>query len=244
MGSAGLVGLGALPLLPLPAAASWPFLIASVLLHQAYFTTLLLAYRFGDLSQVYPIARGAAPLLVALAAWLIAGEALSAAQVTGLVIVSGGLISLAWRGRADPPVAPGAVGFALLTSVSIGLYSICDGLGVRRAGDELAYIAWLFVLSGVPILAFTCWRRRGRLIVLLRDHGKVGLGAGQVTALAYGLVIWALGQAPMALVVTLRETGVIFAAAIGALVLKEPFGPRRIAAAAVIVAGAALLHLA
>ena len=243
MVSASLFALPALPFLPLPDPASWPFLLASVLLHQLYFGTLVLAYGHGDLSQVYPIARGTAPLLVAVAAWLFAGEILAPLQMAGLMIVCAGLISLAWRRGAMVAGEHKAVPLALLTSLWIALYSICDGLGVRRAGTDLAYIAWLFVLSGPPILAVACWRRRGRLISLVRTHAKLGLGAGLVTALAYGLVIWALGRAPMAQVVTLRETSVLFAAGIGALVLKEPFGRRRIVAAAIIVAGAGLLQL-
>lgn len=247
MVSASLFGLCFLPFLPLPATESWPFLIASVVLHQLYFGTLVLAYGHGDLSQVYPIARGTAPLLVALAAWLVADETMAPLQMTGLVIVCAGLISLAWRRGQGVDRRVGserkAVSLALLTSLWIGLYSICDGLGVRRAGHDLSYIAWLFALCGLPILAVACWRRWGRLGDLVRAHGKLGLGAGLVTALAYGLVIWAFGQAPMAPVVTLRETSVLFAVAIGALALKEPFGGRRIAAAAVIVLGAGLLHL-
>lgn len=243
MVSASLFGLVVVPFVPLPAPASWPFLFASVVLHQFYFATLVLAYGHGDLSQVYPIARGTAPLLIALGAWLVAGEDLILLQAAGLMIVSGGLISLAWRGRPGMPAERTAVSLALLTSLWISLYSICDGLGVRRAGVDLSYIAWLFVLCGVPILAVACWRRRGRLSDLTRIYGRLGLGAGLVTALAYGLVIWALGRAPMAHVVTLRETSVLFATVIGALVLKEPFGRQRITAAAIIVLGVALLHL-
>ena len=243
MVSASLIALPVLPILPLPDPASWPFLLASVVLHHLYFGTLVLAYGHGDLSQVYPIARGTAPLLVAVAAWLFAGEILAPLQMAGLVIVCAGLISLAWRRRTAIDSDHKAVSLALLTSLWIALYSICDGLGVRRAGVDFSYIAWLFVLSGLPILAVACWRRWGRLTSLVRAHGRLGLGAGLVTALAYGLVIWALGRAPMAQVVTLRETSVLFAAAIGALVLKEPFGKRRIVAAAIIVVGASLLQL-
>ncbi len=243
MASASLFGLVVVPFVPLPAPASWPFLFVSVVLHQFYFATLVLAYGHGDLSQVYPIARGTAPLLIALGAWLVAGESLVLLQVTGLLIVSGGLMSLAWRGKSRVQAERKAISLALLTSLWISLYSICDALGVRRAGVDLAYIAWLIVFSGLPILVVACWRRRGRLSDLTGVYGRLGLGAGLVTALAYGLVIWALGRAPMAHVVTLRETSVLFATVIGALVLKEPFGRRRVTAAVIIVLGTVLLHL-
>jgi len=240
---AGLYGAVGLVFLPLPAPASWPFLLASVLIHQLYFAALVRAYEHGDLSQVYPIARGAAPVLVAAGGWALAGEALSGAEMGGLLLVSSGILSLAWLRAGPVSRERTAILSALVTALSIGLYSIADALGVRRAGNEIAYILWLFALSALPLMAFMAWHRRGRLIASLRPQLKLGAGAGLVTALAYGIAIWAFGRAPMAHVVALRETSVLFAALIGALLLGEPFGRRRILAATVIVAGAVLLRL-
>ncbi len=233
----------ALPFVPVPAPAAWPYIAVSIAVHSSYYACLLYAYRHGDLSQVYPVARGTAPLLVALGAWAAAGEALSWQEAAGVLIVCAGIMSLAWsRGSLGPDGQFKAVGFALLTSLNIGLYSVIDGLGVRGAGTAIGYILWLFALEGLPLFAFTLWRRRGQIRAAFGPNLKPGIGGALISSLAYGIVIWAMSLGPMAHVVALRETSVIMAAAIGALVLKEPFGGRRIAAAAVVAAGAVLLQ--
>lgn len=234
-----------LPFVPLPAVESWPYLVASLIIHLAYYACLIHAYKHGDLSQVYPIARGTAPVLVAAGAWVMAGEALSWLELAGVLIVSAGIISLARRPKG---AAPGdgsvhAVVFALMTSLTIGLYSLCDGLGVRASGTPLGYILWLFALEGIGLLPFTLWLRRGRLREAFGPSLKTGIPGGIIASLAYGIVIWAMSLGPMAHIVSLRETSVIIAALIGTLVLKEPFGPRRVAAATVVAAGAVLLQL-
>ncbi len=237
--------LFALPFLPLPAAESWPYLIVSALVHYLYYAVLLAAYRHGDLSLAYPIARGSAPVLVALGALLLAGEELSTWKWIGVLTVSAGIMSLAKpaRGRRGDGELK-AIAFAVLTGLTIAAYSLADGLGVRHSGHELAYIAWLFVLSGLPMPAIIGWRRGADSARLIRAHLKIGLFGGLISGFAYGVVIWSMSLAPIALVVSLRETSVLMAAAIGSLFLKEPFGRSRIAAAAVIVAGAALMNLA
>ncbi|MEM7223564.1 MAG: EamA family transporter [Pseudomonadota bacterium] len=245
IGFSGVISFFIAPFVPLPAAAAWPFLIGSTLIHLTYYASLIYAYKHGDLSQVYPIARGSAPVIVAAGAWLAASEALSPAELLGVLIVSGGIVSLAWRGRrqARPDGEVKAVGFALLTACAIGGYSLVDGMGVRRAGNAASYIVWLFIFEIVPLFAFTWYRRRGRLVAAFAPHLKIGLIGGVIAGTAYAIAIWAMSQGPMAHVVALRETSVIMAAIIGALVLKEPFGPRRIAAAAVVTLGALLLQV-
>lgn len=234
-----------LPFLPFPVAQAWPYLIVSALVHYLYYAALLAAYRHGDLSLAYPIARGSAPMLVAAGAWLFAGESLSSWKWVGVLTVSFGIMSLARPGRtrANDGEAK-AIGFALVTGLTIAVYSLADGLGVRSSGAALAYIAWLFVLSGLPMPLIILWCRGDESARLIRAHLKIGLFGGLISGLAYGIVIWAMSVAPIALVISLRETSVLIAAAIGSLFLKEPFGPRRIAAATVIVAGAAVMHLA
>lgn len=235
----------ALPFLPLPAAASWPYLIASALVHYLYYAALVAAYRHGDLSLAYPIARGSAPILVAAGAWLFAGEGLSGWKWIGVLTVSLGIMSLARPGRAKASDGEAkAIVFALLTGLTIAGYSLSDGLGVRHSGSAFAYIAWLFVFSGLPMPFVIRWCRGGESARLVRAHLKLGIFGGLISGLAYGIVIWAMSVAPLALVISLRETSVLIAAAIGSVFLKERFGPRRIAAAAAIVAGAALMHLA
>ncbi len=234
----------ALLFLPPLQAAAVPFLILSTVVHWIYYGALIGAYRHGDMSQVYPIARGAAPALVALAAWAFAGEALSSIELLGVLIVSAGIMSLAWRRRialADGEAK--AIGFALLTAATIAVYLVADGLGGRRSGSAATYICWLFILEGVPLLFFTLWRRRGRIAESFRPHLLRGSFGGLIAGLSYAITIWAMSVAPMAHVVAVRETNVIFGAAIGTLLLGEPFGRFRIAAAAVVVAGAVLLNL-
>ncbi len=233
----------ALPFVPPPLPASWPFLFGSIVVHTAYFASLIYTYRHGDLSQVYPIARGTAPVLVAAAAWIWAGEALRPREMLGVAVVSLGILSLAWgRGHVLRAGEAGSIAFALLTSVSIALYSVTDGIGVRNAGSAISYILWLFALEGWPLFLYALWRRRGRIGVSFLPNLKIGFGAAAISTLAYGIVIWAMSLGAMAHVVALRETSVVMAAAIGAMALKEPFGLRRIAAAATVAAGAVLLN--
>ena len=233
----------ALFFLPTLQAAAWPFLFASALIHYAYYALMIAAYNHGDLSQVYPIQRGTAPALVALAAWIFAGEALRPAEILGVAIVSVGIMSLAWRRNgARLPAESRAIVFALLNGVAIASYLIADGMGVRRAGEPLTYICWLFVLESVPMLAVTLWLRRGRISAAFAPHWKNGLFGGTIAAISYGIAIWAMSLGPMAHIVALRETSVIFGAALGTLVLKESFGRQRIFAAVLVAGGAILLN--
>ncbi|MGO1119600.1 EamA family transporter [Rhodovibrionaceae bacterium A322] len=241
-----LIGLPALFFLPMISWEAVPWLALSTVIHFAYYGLLVSAYKHGDLSLVYPIARGSAPLLVALGAWYLAGEEKSWGELLGVVIVSLGIFSLAWRKKGAQPVDGGgklAVGLALLTGLSIATYSLADGMGVRASGNAYSYIAWLFALEGLPLLAFTCWRRRGRVWASFQPHLVKGTVGGLVAGAAYGIVIWSLSHAPMAQVVALRETSVLIAAAIGCYLLREPFGHKRMAAAGLVAGGAMLLQL-
>jgi drug/metabolite transporter (DMT)-like permease len=233
-----------LPFVPVPKPESWPFLVLSLAVHGVYYVTLVNAYRLGALSQVYPIARGAAPLMIALGAWAFAGEAMSWLEWLGVVIASVGIMSLfAPTGLArDEEVR--AIGFALATAITIALYSLADGIGVRRAGEAAGYICWLLALDAIPVLLVTLYLRRGRVAASFRPHLAIAAGGGMLAALGYGIVIWAMGRAPLAHVSALRETSVILAALIGTLLLGEPFGRRRVLAAILVAGGNGLLHAA
>jgi len=244
-----LVMLGPVPLciaalfvLPPLAPGAWPFLAASAVLHYLYYALLIGAYAHGDLSQVYPISRGAAPALVALAAWVFAAEALRTAEAIGVAVVSLGIMSLAWRRGVRPSAETRAVALALLNAATIASYLMVDGMGARRAGQPFTYIAWLFVLEALPLVAFTLWRRRGRMADAFAPRLKVGLLGGLIAGLSYGITIWAMSRGPIAHIVALRETSVLMGAAIGVVVLKEPLGRRRILAATAVAAGAYLLN--
>lgn len=237
-------GLCALPLLFLvaaPAAASWPYLFGSMVIHLAYNVTLAYGYRSGDLSYVYPIARGIAPPLVALGAWLTAGESPGPVGVLAILVISGAIASLAFtRDWRLGPLTP--VWYALATGLSIAGYTICDGLGGRAAGNVLGYIAWLFVIDALPFGLIVAFWRRHDLAGQLRASWRASVLGGVLALGAYGLVIWAMTLAPMASVSALRETSVIMAALIGTRLLREPFGTRRVIAASVVALGVVLLE--
>ena len=231
----------AVPLVPAPAPASRGLLGLSVGLHLAYELGLLVSYRAGDLSQVYPVARGTAPLLVAAYAGLVLGERLGPVQLAGLGGVCAGLLVLVEVGRGRPRWRA-AVGPALATGVCIAAYTVADGLGVRRAGTVPGYVAWLFLLHGLPIPLYALAARRRGLAARLRGRLGTGVAAGVLSVAAYGLVLWAQRRGALAVVAALRETSVLVAALIGSLVFGERLGRRRVLAAALLVAGIVALN--
>jgi len=235
----------AVAFVPVPDRAAWPFLASSTLLHVSYNVSLARAYERGDLSRVYPIARGAAPAFVTAGAWVAAGEALVPVESAGILLLSLGIMSLALEPARDGMEGRrGAVGWSLFTAAWIGTYSVCDGMGVRRTANPLSFIAWLTVIDAVPILLVVLWLRRGRVWASFRPHLATGLPGGAIAALAYAIVLWAMAHARIAHVAALRETSVVVAAGIGTVVLGEPFGRRRVVAACLVALGAALLQSA
>lgn len=241
-GTATALAFGAAPFVPLPAAEAWPYLAAGIVIHNLYYVFLLQAYRFGDLSHVYPLARGVAPLVVALLAAVFAGEVPGTGGVAGIVLVSLGIVSLMFatggiRGDAARPAA-----LAVMTGLFIAGYTVVDGLGIRIGGTALGYIVWLNMGEGIPFMAAAAFRRRSEMGRFLKENWPRTSCAAVVLVTAYGLVLFALSQGAMAHVSALRETSVLFAALIGTLFLGEPFGRLRIAAAAVMVAGVVLLQ--
>ena len=229
------------PFVPFPNAASWPYIIASVIVHNLYYLAMAQAYRAGDLSQVYPLFRGLAPVLVAIGAAVFANEILSNGALLGLVLISGGLMSITLFGAGRIP--PLALRWGITTSLLIAAYTIIDGLGVRLSNNNLSYIIWLFILEVMPI---GCWllmyRRRQWLSYMKGTTGSIVFG-GIASSLAYGLVIYAMSLGALAVVSSLRETSVIFAALIGTLILGEPFGRQRIIAAILVGAGIIIMRL-
>lgn len=238
-----IMGWAVIPFVGLPAPAAWPFIIASSVLHTGYYFFLIRAYDHGDLSQIYPLARGASPILIALGAAFAAGEWLNTQAIIGLGVACAGIISLAFEKGLPWRHNTRAVLFALGTSLFIAAYTLTDGTGVRVAGEPLAYIAWLIALDGIPLIIYTAWTRRTKLSAALHRHWRIGSAAGLASTAAYGLVIWAMALAPMAMVSAVRETSVIFAALIGAVILRERFGLVRGVATVLVVAGVCMLQL-
>ena len=245
-----VMGLCAVPFLPWIEPAAWKYLASSVLIHVLYYTFLLKAYSYGDLSHTYPIARGLGPLLVALVSGRFIGEHLRAQDIAGVLLLSFGLIALAMPLRNVVP-RPGsrhglATLFAALTGVTIAAYIIADGLGVRSAGPtfqhRLSYIAWLCVVEGPWLLVLAIALRPRTVWTHLRRTWWRGMIGGVIANVGYGIAIYALVLGPMAHIAALRETSVLFGALIGTLLLGEPFGRRRVAAAFVIVVGLVLMN--
>ncbi len=243
MGS-GAVALAFLPLVDVPAWAAWSWLIASVIIHLFYFAALIESYRSGDLGQVYPIARGSAPLMTAAATTIFVGEKLGLIGWAGIVVLVAGVFLLSARGgRELTRIDRRAVGFALLTAITICAYSVVDGIGARRAGDPNSYSLWLFVGIAVVMLPYALWRDGRDVIPAMRAYWRRGFAGGALQVISYGTVLWAMTLAPIAIVATLRETSVLFGAVIAVVVLKEPLRAMRIVAALIIVFGLVLIRL-
>jgi drug/metabolite transporter (DMT)-like permease len=241
-------GIAVLPLIPfvghLPVEA-WPWLAASIVLHLCYYLGLTEAYRAGDIGQVYPIARGSAPLLTAVASTLLLGENVAPLAWAGVLVLVAGVFLLSLRGGRDlAAFNRRAVGFALFTALTISGYSIVDGTGARVAGNPHAYSAYLFSCDAVFFALFAAWWRGPGIFKQIRPYWKQGAAAGVLSAGSYWTAIWAMTVAPIAIVAALRETSVLFAAIFAVIFLKEPLRASRIAAAIMIVTGLALIRLA
>ncbi|HZP70845.1 MAG TPA: EamA family transporter [Pseudolabrys sp.] len=240
----GLVALVLTPLTGMPASAAWPWLIASVLIHLVYFAALIESYRTGDLGQVYPIARGSAPLMTATATTLFVGEKLSELGWTGIVALVAGVLFLSARGgRHLAEIDRRAIGFALFTALTICAYSVVDGVGARLSERPNAYSVWLFVGIAVVMVPYAIYRDGRDVVPAMQKFWLRGLAGGGLQVLSYGVAIWAMTVAPIAIVATLRETSVLFGAVIAVVVLKEPLQAVRIVAACLIVCGLVLIRL-
>jgi drug/metabolite transporter (DMT)-like permease len=226
---------------PMPAAGSWPFIVASTVLEVLYQCLLLQAYRLGEFGQIYPLARGTSPWVVALIAVTILGQALPPRELVGVLVISAGLIGLTFAGgmprRAHLPALAAAFG----TGVMIALYTVTDGLGVRQSGTVAGYVGWVFLLQGpaIPLLALALHGRslRARLAPV---WGR-GLIGGVLSIIAYGLVVWAQSRGTLASVAALRETSIVIATVLGTVLFHERFGRARFAASALVVAGIIIL---
>ena len=240
-GGGMLIGLAMVPFVAFPAAAAWPFLIGSALIHVAYYVLLMRSFRLGDFGQAYPIARGTAPLVVTLLAALFAHEVPDGWAAAGIAVSCAGLTGVALWGLRGSRPNWAAIGAALATGLTIAGYTVVDGLGVRASGSSLGYIAWLMAVEGVAIPAFAVYRWRGQLVPTLRPFAALGLLGAALSVLAYGLVLWAQTKAELAPIAALRESSIIVGAAIGAVFFKERFGAPRIAAAGLLVVGIGLM---
>ncbi len=222
-----------------PAVESWPFLVASTFVHFLYYIFLLLSYRFGDLSQVYPIARGIAPVCVAIGAWYFAGEVLPIGAWYGIILITAG-IGLLFFARSKGHANGKAIMAALATGLMIASYTVLDGMGVRASQHALGYIGWLFLLEW-PFSIGLFYYRRKLLTSIPASVYIIGFFGGVISAIAYGLAIYAKSIAPLGSVSAVRESSVIIAAMIGVIWFGERPWKLRVLAAIVVAGGVILL---
>ncbi len=243
MVTAAAAGLSAalLPFLTAPAPTSWPYAVASALFQITYFLLVARTYQVADMSQAYPLMRGTAPLLVALVAVFRMGDALSLLAWIGVAAICLGIFSIALGSKLKDRKG---VYLALLNALVIAGYTLIDGIGVRHSGAPAAYTLWIFLLTGVPLTLWALTARRSVFVPYVSRYWRLGIAGGIGTTASYGLALWAMTVAPVAVVAALRETSILFGTVIAGLVLKEHIGLRRVISACIIACGAAILRLA
>lgn len=230
---------------PLPNAATWEILALSIPAHWIYQTALVGALSRGDLSLVFPVMRGSAPLLTALVAALVLHEHLSTLALAGLVIASLSTVVFALPERAfdgSRAVRRSALLWALATGVTVAAYNVIDARGTRVSPNPFSFTVWLFLLDWIGVNTVTFLTRRKGYVAMLRSAARYGVGAGALSVLSFSAALYGFSIAPVAYISAMRETAVIFAALLGWFLLKEGFGARRTAAALVLAGGLGLLQ--
>lgn len=240
-GAAAFIAILVLPFIPAPARPSWPFLAASTVFQIGYYVLVAQTYQVADMSETYPLMRGTAPLLVAVASVTILHEHLVSQAWFGVIILCVGILSMTAGRRAGR--GKGVV-LALLNALVIAGYTLIDGAGVRRSGAPAAYTLWIFLLTGAPLALWVVATRRDAFRHYATAHWPTGLIGGVGTITSYGLALWAMTVAPIPVVAALRETSILFGVAISALILKERVNAARIAGACIMAGGAIALRLA
>lgn len=234
-----------LPFAPPMDAAAWPWIIASVILHLGYQLFLVAGYRAGDLTLVYPIARGSAPILVTIISIAVLGISFTLLELSGVFLIVLGLFSLAIVRQGNGTRNPRAVTMALCTGGFIAAYSLVDGIGAREAQTALGYWSWAAIGNALCLLVWTAFTSRSTFKVVKSNRRVIwaGLVGGTASYVAYGLVIWAFTQAPIALVTALRETSIVFALLIGIGILRERVDLMKIVSTMITIGGAIMLRV-
>ncbi len=236
------IAIGVLPFVPAPSAESWPYVGAGVLLHFGYNLFLLLSYRVGDFTQVYPIARGSAPLIVAGVSVLFLGVDLRLVEMVAVLLIGAGIISISLVRHSDGARNFRASLLALVTGCFIAAYSLVDGFGVRLAGTAVGFYCWISITNSILFAIFIRITKPGLISAIPVRAKRVFFIGGNATFVAFSLVLWAFTQAPIALVTALRETSIVFAVLLGVFFLKEKLDLVKICSTTVTLFGAALLR--
>jgi len=237
-----IVGLVMVFIFPLPSFQTLPWLAGAVVFHGIYKGFLAAAYAQGDLSRVYPIARGTAPVMVLLVGFLILPDQIASLQILGILILGFGILLMS-RGIFSNGESSKLLPFALMSAVGTAGYSLIDGMGARVAGNAGSFVAWLYVLDGTIFALWGIYRRGMNVLPTSARVWAIGLFAGFISSVAFGIVVWAMTVAPIAVVTALRETSVLFAVLIGVVFFKERADRGKLVAAAVIVSGIILIRI-
>lgn len=228
-------------LFPFPQWEVWRFLLLGAAIIWAFNMLMISAFSRGDMNLVYPVMRGAAPVMTGALAFLLLGETLSALAIGGLGLAGAALVGFAWPERTAVPKRS-ALLFALAAASMTAMYSVNDAAGVRAAGNALVYVAWFFALQVLTIGATALVRRRGRWLAAAKREFATALICSVFNIATYGLALYAYNHAPVAPMAALRETSIVFGAILGALVLKERFGLKRSVLAIGLAFGLVLLQ--
>lgn len=235
-GASAVVMLPLVALVPLPTGA-WALLALSAVVHAAYLFALIRAYEAGDFSAAYPAVRGVAPVVTAALSVGLLGERVSAADLMGVALIGGSICALV----AGRHLSARTLGWSALTGIAVAGYTVVDAAGVRAAPSPVSYIVWLFATMGPVVIAAFALATHGRVFAAMRSAWRPGAIAGALSIATYGAALWAFSLGPTAPLAALRETGVVTAVLIAALVFRERIGPARIAAVAGVLAGAVLI---
>ena len=239
-----ILAIPAVFILGWPKWEAMPWLAASTIIHLGYYFALSAAYARADMGQVYPIARGSAPLMTGLLGVWVFGEQVTLLGGAGIALLALGIFVMSLRSARDAAhMDRKALLFAGLTAITITLYTISDGTGARVSGDPHAYTAALFLVDGLCLLVFAFWWKGRKGLQPMLAFLPQGFAGGAMSCASYGIAIWAMTVAPIPLVAAVRETSVLWGAAIAVLILKEPLRANRIIAACLIVFGLVLIRL-
>lgn len=245
-GAAGLVALVLILFLPLPLAPSWPYMIISTIFQVCYLFMVAAAYSNGDMSLAYPLMRGTPPLLVAMAAGPLIGEVLGVGQWLAIGFISCGVLTMALGSRRKTAAGQNTsrtVIIALVNALFIAGYTLVDGIGVRVSGNAISYTLWAFLFNAIPVVSWGIWKYRGELVGHIRQRGHLAMIGGAGTLGSYGLALWAMTMAPVAMVAALRETSILFGMILSLFLLREHISLKRLAGALLIVCGTVLMRL-
>ena len=244
-GSAGLIALVFLPFVPLPLSASWPYMFTSTVFQIIYMFLVAAAYSNGDMSLAYPLMRGTPPLLIALISGPLIGEVLGSMQWLSVGLISGGVLVMA-LGRSQALAAgrnSRTVIIALINALFIAGYTLVDAVGVRLSGNAVSYVLWAFLFNAIPVVSWGIWHYRGHLLTHIKKRGHLTIIGGVGTLGSYGLALWAMTMAPVAMVAALRETSILFGVILSLVLLREKVSIQRLLGAVLIVGGTMMMRL-